>query len=152
MASTTPYSPNTAGGKAVLTLAHVAGMIDMVALPLWIGALMQHHGFSPPQAGITVTLFLLGVVLSSLFFAPRFNRLPRGWATAGGFALAAAAFAAASRLPVAPTSLQPLLVLHALAGLGVGCALSFTHGSIGRSANPHRLFAVVNVEIGRAHV
>ena len=26
---------NSTGGKAVLTLAHVVGMIDMVALPLW---------------------------------------------------------------------------------------------------------------------
>jgi predicted MFS family arabinose efflux permease len=35
-----------------------------------------------------------------------------------------------------------------MAGLGVGCALSFTHGAIGRSANPHRLFAVVNIALG----
>ena len=148
MASATMTTPDSPRGKAILTLAHVAGMVDMVALPLWIGALMQHYAFSPPQAGITVTVFLLGVVLSSLYFAPRFNRLPRRWATAGGFALAAAALAVASRLPVAAASLQPLLALHAVAGLGVGCALSFTHGSIGRSANPHRLFAVVNVVLG----
>ena len=38
---------------------------DMVALPLWIGALMQFYGFSAPQAGITVTLFLAAVVVSS---------------------------------------------------------------------------------------
>ena len=43
---TTPSSP---GGKAVLTVAHVAGMIDMVALPLWIGALMQHDHCSAPR-------------------------------------------------------------------------------------------------------
>ena len=58
-------TPDTFGGKAVLTLAHVAGMIDMVALPLWIGALMQHYKYSAPQAGITVTLFLLAVVVAS---------------------------------------------------------------------------------------
>ena len=136
------------GGRAVLTLAHVAGMIDMVALPLWIGALMQHYGYGAPQAGITVTLFLLGVVVASVLLAPRFNRLPRRAATAGGFALAALAFFVASRQPVAADSFQLLAALHAVAGLGVGCALSFTHGSIGRSDNPHRLFAVVNVVLG----
>ncbi len=141
-------TPNTRRGQAVLTLAHVAGMVDMVALPLWIGALMQHYHYSPAQAGLTVTLFLVGVVAASAFFAPRFNRVPRRAATAGGFALAAVCFAVASQQPVAAASFGPLALLHAVAGLGVGCALTFTHGSIGRSANPHRLFAVVNVMLG----
>ncbi|MES2945351.1 MAG: MFS transporter [Pseudomonadota bacterium] len=141
-------TPDTFGGKAALTMAHVIGMIDMVALPVWIGALMQYYKYSPPQAGITVTLFLLGVVLSSVFFAPRFNRTPRKVATASGFAIAGVAFFMASQQPVAVTSFQALAALHAVAGLGVGCALTFTHGSIGRSANPHRLFAVVNIVLG----
>ena len=141
-------TPNTLSGKAVLTLAHVVGMVDMVALPVWIGALMQHYKYSPSQAGITVTLFLLGVVLSSVFFAPRFNRVPRKVATASGFAVGAVAFFFASQQAVASGSFQTLALLHAVAGLGVGCALTFTHGSIGRSSNPHRLFAVVNVALG----
>lgn len=141
-------TPDTFGGKAVLTLAHVVGMIDMVALPVWIGALIQYYKYSPPQAGMTVTLFLLGVVLASVFFAPRFNRTPRKLAATAGFVLGASAFFAASLQPVGVDSFQTLAVLHALAGLGVGCALTFTHGSIGRSANPHRLFAAVNVVLG----
>jgi predicted MFS family arabinose efflux permease len=32
--------------------------------------------------------------------------------------------------------------------MGVGTALSFTHGSIGRSANPHRLWAFSNIALG----
>lgn len=139
---------NSFGGKAVLTFAHVAGMVDMVALPVWIGALVQHYGYNAQQAGITVTLFLMGVVVASLLISPRFNRLPRKPLTAGGFALAAVAFFFAARLPVAVASFQSLAVLHVVAGLGVGCALSFTHGCIGRSANPHRLFAVANVALG----
>lgn len=134
--------------RSVLTLAHVVGMIDMVALPLWIGTLMQHYGYSAPQAGITVTLFLLGVVVASAVFAPRFNRLPRRACAAAGFAVAACAMFFASRMPVEPDSFAVLAVIHAAAGLGVGCALTFTHGSIGRSADPHRLFAVVNIVLG----
>ena len=41
-----------------------------------------------------------------------------------------------------------LAVLHVAAGIGAGSALSFTHGCIGRSQNPHRLFAVANVALG----
>lgn len=136
------------GGKTVLTIAHVCGMIDLVAPPLWIGTLMQHYGYSAARAGITLTLFLLGVVLASAFFAPRFNRMPRWALAAAGFSVAAAGFIGASMQPVAASSFVPLLVLHVISGLGVGCALSFTHGGIGRSANPHRLFALVNVALG----
>jgi len=109
---------------------------------------MQYYHYSPSQAGITVTIFLLGVVLSSAFFAPRFNRLPRRLAATGGFAVATAAFCAASLQAVDVASFQPLALLHGLAGLGVGCALSFTHGCIGRTSNPHQLFAIVNVVLG----
>jgi predicted MFS family arabinose efflux permease len=141
-------TPDTAGGKAVLTLAHVVGMVDLVALPIWVGALMQYYRYGPSQAGLTVTAFLIGVVVSSALFAPRFNRVPKRLATACGFAVASAAFFVASRQAVDAQSFPTLAALHALAGLGVGCALTFTHGSIGRSANPHRLFAIVSVALG----
>ncbi|MEO8524343.1 MAG: MFS transporter [Caldimonas sp.] len=139
---------NTFAGKAVLTFAHVAGMVDMVALPVWIGLLVQHYGYNAQQAGITVTLFLAGVVAASLCVSPNFNRWPRKAITTGGFALAGLAFLLAARQPVAVASFQTLALLHVLAGVGVGCGLSFAHGSIGRSANPHRLFAVANVVLG----
>ena len=129
-------------------LAYVAGMVDMVALPVWIGTLMQHYRYSPAQAGITVTLFLLGVVLSSLFFAPRFNRMPRRAAATAGFALAALAFLVAAMQPVGIEGFGMLAAVHAVAGLGVGCGLSFTDGAMGRSANPHRLWAMANVALG----
>lgn len=139
---------DTRRGRSVLTLAHVAGMIDMVALPLWIGTLIQHYGYSAPQAGITVTLFLASVAAASLWLAPRFRRLPR-WADASfGFALAMQAFAIAALQPVRAEGLPAMMALHAVAGIGVGCALSRTHGEIGLSENPHRLFAVVNIALG----
>jgi predicted MFS family arabinose efflux permease len=139
---------NSVGGKVVLSIGHVAGMIDMVALPLWIGNLMQHYGFSPVQAGLTVTLFLFSVVIASTFVAPSFDRIPHRFSVASGFAVAAAAFLAASRLPVDVSSLTAIIGLHVVAGLGTGTALSITHGNIGRTENPHRLFGTVNVALG----
>jgi predicted MFS family arabinose efflux permease len=41
-----------------------------------------------------------------------------------------------------------MAVCHALAGFAAGTALSFTHGTIGRSRNPHRLFAIAGTAIG----
>lgn len=135
-------------GQFVLALAHVAGMIDMVALPLWIGALIQYYKYSPVQAGITVTLFLFGVVVSSVMLAPKFNHLPRRFATALGFGLASLIFAVMCFVPVSVKSFQLLAVLHIIAGIGVGTALTFTHGVMGRCSNPHRSWAIANVVLG----
>jgi predicted MFS family arabinose efflux permease len=84
-------------GRTVLTLAHVAGMVDMVALPLWVGTLAQHYQFNHQQAGLLVTLFLLGAVIASVLLAPRFQSLPRRGLAAGGFAVSAIGFFAASQ-------------------------------------------------------
>ena len=137
-------SADSLKGRIVLSIAHVAGMIDLVALPVWVGTLMSHYPFSPQQAGGLATLFLIGVVLSSLFFAPRFNRIAGRVAAPVGFALAAALFFALSFT----TGYPAMARLHGLAGLAVGCGLSFTHGTIGRSGNPHRLFAVAGLALG----
>ena len=131
-------------GRTVLSIAHIAGMIDLVALPVWVGALIGAYQFSPRQAGGLVTLFLVGVVLSSVTLAPRFGQVSGRAAAAGGFALAAVAFAG---LTVA-SDFGLMAALHFFGGVTVGCGLSFTHGTIGRSANAHRLFAIVNIALG----
>lgn len=139
--------PLSVSGKTVLTIGHMAGMIDMVALPLWIGGLMQHYQFSPQHAGVTVTLFLLGMVIASAVLAPLFNRIPRRRVATMGFAVAAASFLMMSRQPIDSASFGLLAPMHAIAGLGSGCGLSLVHGSIGRTENPHRFFGMVNLSV-----
>ncbi len=131
-------------GRIALMLAHCAGMVDLVALPVWVGALIAQYGFTPPQAGGLATLFLVGAVLSSLFFAPRFNRIDSRTAAIAGFGAACLAFLGAAFV----SDFASLAALHFVAGVSVGCALSFTHGTIARSANPHRLFAIVGMALG----
>ena len=131
-------------GRGALMVAHCAGMVDLIALPVWVGALIADYKFDPPHAGGLATLFLAGAVLSSLFFAARFHRINGRIAAMAGFALAALAFFLAARV----TSFAELAPLHVLAGASAACGLSFTHGTIANSANPHRLFAIVNSSIG----
>lgn len=131
-------------GRLALMVAHCAGMIDLVALPIWVGVLVAHYGFDPQQAGALATLFLGGVVLASVVLARIFHRgAGRGVATLG-FGAAAAAFG----LAATRTDFAALAALHAVAGLAVGAALSVTHGSIARSARPHRLFAIAGMALG----
>jgi MFS family permease len=131
-------------GRIALMVAHCAGMVDLVALPIWINTLIAHYKFDPQQAGGLATLFLVGAVASSLFLAPRFDRIRGRTASALGFGAAALAFFCVSQT----TDYAIMAALHTLAGLTTGCALTFTHGTIGRSANPHRLFAIVGVALG----
>ena len=96
-------------GRLALMVAHCAGMIDLVALPVWVGTLVSHFHLSPQTAGMLATLFLLGAVLASLFVAPRFDRLPGRGVASVGFAVAAAAFAPVGSSPLfAASGIGPL--------------------------------------------
>jgi predicted MFS family arabinose efflux permease len=131
-------------GRIALMVGHCAGMVDLVALPVWMGALIARYGLLPQQAGMLVTLFLLGAVGSSLFCAPRFHRLQTRTVAAGGFAVAALAFAGVA----ATKDYAAMAGLHLLAGVAAGSALSVTHGTVGQSANPHRMFAMCGMALG----
>lgn len=137
-------TPEAGRGRATLLLCHFAGMVDLVALPVWVGTLAQHYGFDLEHAGMIVTAFLLGAVGASLVAAPLYNRLPRAACAFGGYAVAALAFLAASRV----SGFGALAALHLVAGIATGTALSVAHGTIGRSANPHRLFAMAGTALG----
>ncbi|MBD8893299.1 MFS transporter [Roseibium litorale] len=131
-------------GAAALVVGHFSGMIDLIALPVWVGALVERYGFSPQQAGILVTLFLLGAVAASTVAAPRLNSMNGRAFSAGGFFVAAAAFFAAA----GQTVFTPLAGLHLLAGASVGTALSMVHGTMAHTANPHRLYAMAGIALG----
>jgi predicted MFS family arabinose efflux permease len=131
-------------GRFALTVAHVAGMIDLIVLPVWVGTLISFYKFDPQEAGGLVTLFLAGAVVASIILAPLFNKLNGRLVATAGFAAAAVAMGLASL----QTDFLALAICHALAGISAGSALSFTHGTIGRSLNPHRLFAIAGTAIG----
>jgi predicted MFS family arabinose efflux permease len=131
-------------GRLVLMTSHCAGMVDMVALPLWVGTLVAAYLLDPQQAGGLVTLFLLGAVAASMSFAPRFNRIDGRMAASVGFAVASMCFFASA----ASRRFEWLALLHVVGGVAAGAGLSFTHGTIGRSANPHRLFGMAGMALG----
>ena len=131
-------------GRAALMAGHCAGMVDLVALPVWVGTLISAYRFDPQQAGLLATLFLAGAVLASVVLAPRLNRLNGRLTATLGYGAAAVGFGLASTT----AEFGALALLHALSGVAAGAALSVTHGTIARSANPHRLFAIVGMSLG----
>jgi predicted MFS family arabinose efflux permease len=119
-------------------------MIDLVALPVWVGTLVAHYHFNALQAGMLASLFLGGAVLASAILAPRFDPATARRKAAAGFGLAALLFGLASLT----TSFVLLAVLHAACGVATGLSLSVTHGTIARGANPHRGFALAGIALG----
>jgi predicted MFS family arabinose efflux permease len=130
-------------GRFALMVGHCAGMVDLVALPVWVGTLVAQYRFDAQQAGSLASLFLIGAVLASVALASRFHRLNVRVVATLGFGLAALVFGLASTVQ----DFASLAVLHALGGMASGAALSATHGTIARSGNPHRLFATVGMAL-----
>lgn len=135
--------PARRGSNGALVVAHVAGMIDLVALPVWVNTLIERFHFDAQSAGALATAYLACAVLCSVCIAPLTTRIPRRLSAALGFALAALGFGFAAQT----ASFTGMLGAHALAGLGIGCGLSVAHGAIGRTANPHRLFALSHLAL-----
>ncbi|MGP9767650.1 MFS transporter [Halomonas sp. AOP13-D3-9] len=129
---------------AALVIGHCAGLIDLVALPIWVGALITRFNFNPAHAGGLVTLFLIGAVVASLMTARNFHRVNRRALVVLGYSVAAITFFVAST----QSDFMPLAVLHLIGGLANGMALSLVHGAMGRADNPHRLFAFAGIGLG----
>lgn len=132
------------GGGIALIIGNFSGLLDLIALPVWIGGLVERFHFAPQEAGAMVTLFLLGAVAASAFVAPRFDRLNKRAIAAGGFLVASMAFLTAA----GQSTFVPLIILHLTAGTAIGAALSVVHGTIGRAENPHRYFAIAGMVLG----
>ena len=131
---------------AALLLGHCAGMLDLVGLPVWVGAnLIGFYQFDPQKAGLLATVFLLCAVMASMVLAPRFGRSSARVVTVAGYTVAALSFVALAT--VAGTDYPTMLVLHAIGGLGAGSALTMVDGTMGRSDNPHRMFAYAGVSV-----
>jgi predicted MFS family arabinose efflux permease len=137
------FSTESLAGRGALIVGHAAGMLDLVAAPLWIGVLIQYRHLSPFEAGILMTTYTAGVFLTSIALAPRFSSLRPQLIAAVGFLLGAVAFGAIIRLD----GFAALMPAHFVAGIGAGSALSMVHGTISRSARPHRLFAFANIGV-----
>lgn len=114
------------GANLALVVAHVAGMIDLVALPVWVETLIQPFHYDTQLAGSLATVYLACAVVSSVLLAPVFSRFPGRTVGAGGYALAACGF----YLGAHADTFRVMLSAHATAGLGIGCGLS-----VARQAN-----------------
>jgi predicted MFS family arabinose efflux permease len=134
------------GNIFALLLGHCAGMLDLVGLPVWVGVnLIGFYKFDPQKAGLLATVYLFSAVCASIVLAPRFGRVSAKTVTVLGYTVAALAFVGLALF--AGHDYPTMLMLHAIGGLGAGAALTKVDGTIGRSDNPHRMFAYAGVSM-----
>ena len=131
-------------GNLALMVSHCAGMLDLVALPLWVGILVASYQFDSQQAGGLVTLFLIGAVCASILIAPRFKNVNRRMVASVGFLASGVCFFVASQT----NDYIQLALLHLVAGICSSAALSMAHGMFARGESPHRLFAIAGFTLG----
>ena len=127
-----------------LTICQCAGWVDLIALPIWVGTLITKFKYDPPHAGGLLSLYLIGAAIAGLVFAPRFHGLNARLMAIAGFIVAGLLFLAAAQ----GVSFHIMAALHLLAGLMAGTGLSFTDGTIGHTANPHRGFSAASFASG----
>ena len=135
---------NTRSALTALIIGHVAGMIDLAALPLWVNTLIAGYGYGPAMAGLLPTTFLASVVVASVALSRRVK-------AANGRRLAPIGYwiAAAALLLVPFTRIYAAhLVLHLIGGLSIGVALSSVHRAMGQTTNPHRSFSYAGMGFG----
>jgi len=135
---------NNKSSVFALVLGHMAGMMDIAALPIWVGIMIAGYGFLPAQAGGLATLFLGGVVVSSVLLAPVFNKMPSRWLPTLGFGISTISFYYMTQI----SSFEGFAAGHLIAGLATGLAISVIHGTMVRTVNPHRVFAMGGLTLG----
>jgi len=142
-----PIASNTPGRidldtrtSIVIVLVAVTAFTSQMAVPLWVGAVIDSFGFSAEKAGTIAAIEFTTVALTSFAVAVRIQRFSVRNLCAVGFAL----LIAANALSTTVESAGALTVWRAIAGVGKGLVISATFGLAGRSMAPARAFALLN--------
>lgn len=126
--------------SVVLVLATCAAFTSQMAVPLWVGAVIDSFGFTAETAGTIAAVEFTTVAIASYAVAIRIHAFSVRKLCAIGFALLIVANAVSTQLDSAST----LTAVRAVAGVGKGLVISAAFGLAGRSTSPARAFALLN--------
>ena len=124
----------------VLVVVTCTAFTSQMAVPLWVGAIIDSYGFSAETAGTIAAVEFTTVALASYAVAPRIHQLSVRMLCTIGLGLLIAANGCATLLD----SVGPFVVCRAIAGVGKGLVISAAFGLAGRTAAPARSFALLN--------
>ena len=126
-----------------MCIGYFLGYISILALPLWIGGLIETLHLPDGVAGILGTAEMTGVVVGSFSFAflPRYLPIPHP-------ALFGATVAVAGNaLSIWTSDVAVMGVLRFLTGLGLGLIVASAMNAAARSAHPQKNFACMEFSL-----
>ncbi len=139
--------PQTAGRitldtrtSILLVLVACTAFSSQMAVPLWVGSVIDSFGFSAETAGTIAAVEFTTVAIASYTVALRIHAFSVRRLCAVGFTLLILANGASVWLDDAGA----LTAVRAIAGAGKGLVISASFGLAGRSTSPARAFALLN--------
>jgi predicted MFS family arabinose efflux permease len=124
----------------ILVLVTVTAFTSQMAVPLWVGAIIDDYGFSAETAGTVAAVEFGAVALTSFAIAARIHLFSVRRLLTIGLVLLIVANGVSTLVDSAAT----LTASRAVAGIGKGLVISAAFGLAGRSASPARSFALLN--------
>ena len=135
-------------GFALLTIRRLivptafAGLVSYQALsvlPLIVGGLIDHRGFTASQAGMVGSLEVFAMAGTAIILSPKINRIQRHyWAIGASLLLALMQFLSAS-----PSAAGWFYVERFVAGMSSGVLVAILAATIPLARNPERLTALI---------
>ena len=124
----------------MLVLVACTAFTSQMAVPLWVGAVIDSFGFTAETAGTIASLECAAVAFASYSVAMRIHLFSVRKLCAVGFVLLILANGTSTLLD------NPALLTacRAVAGIGKGLVISAAFGLAGRSTSPARAFALLN--------
>ncbi len=124
----------------MLVLVACTAFTSQMAVPLWVGAVIDSFGFTAETAGTIASIEFAAVAFASYSVAMRIHMFSVRKLCAVGFILLIVANGTSTL--IADPGL--LTVCRTVAGLGKGLVISAAFGLAGRSTSPARAFALLN--------
>jgi len=124
----------------ILVLVACTAFTSQMAVPLWVGAVIDSYGFTAETAGAIAAVEFVFVAIASYSVAFRIQKYSVRNLCAIGLGLLIAANAVSTTLEGSVA----LTACRAIAGIGKGLVISAAFGLAGRSMSPARSFALLN--------
>lgn len=125
-----------------------SAQLSQIALPLLVSSLIVGLNLSEQNAGLLCSIELVTVALASFALAPRIS----AWSPRHVAIIGACIAITGHVLSGMVDEFQSLVFLRVLAGAGAGAMLATGNACVASSRNPDRLFSLVLVVTGLAHL
>lgn len=132
-------APSTRSGPIVLPIViGVVGLAVFLALPIYVGGLVDGRGFTETQAGLISSVEMGGLALGNIAFLLLTRRLGLRSLAVGSLLV----IAIGNGATVLARDFDAILLVRCLSGIGGGTAFALATAALSGATNPDRWFSI----------